>query len=192
MAYVKQGRNIIEKKGRDSMKIAVNGADGRMGRVFCAYCEKMGIETVGIDPRLKIKTLSEVVDDCDVVVDFSDSGAVKEVCDFVSERKIPAVIATTGFCDGDLCRIRKVAEKIPVFLSANLSRGAAFLLFAMKKAEKFFPTADIEIIETHHSGKTDSPSGTALRLATSRPDLKISVGRNGKVGAKKTRSEYIR
>ena len=143
------------------MEIILNGALGRMGRAFSAYCEKNGVPISG-KCDISAERLSDFRKSGDVLVDFSDRSAAEETAAFIVSKKIPAVLATTGYGDREKSFIKKAAESVPVFLSANLSLGAAFLLFTAKRAAEFFPDADIEIVEAHHSGKADSPSGTAL------------------------------
>ena len=143
------------------MEILVNGAAGRMGGTFIEYCEKNGISPVGKCDILT-ERLSTFCKKADVLVDFSEKAAAKEITDFIAAKKMPAVLAATGYGDNEISLIKKAAETVPVFLSANLSLGAAFLLLSVKHAAKFFNDADIEITETHHSRKKDSPSGTAL------------------------------
>ena len=159
------------------MEILINGAAGRMGGTFIEYCEKNRISVVG---KFDILTerLSTFCKKADVLVDFSEKTAVKEITDFITAKKMPAVLAATGYADNEISLIKKAAETVPVFLSANLSLGAAFLLLSAKRAAKFFPDADIEIIETHHSRKKDSPSGTALLcfgfIKSVRPEARLS------------------
>ena len=96
------------------------------------------------------------------------------------------MIATTGQTPEELDAIRAASERIPVFLSANMSIGVALLADLARKAASVFPEADIEIVECHHNQKLDVPSGTALLLARriqeARPESTLLVGRheNGK------------
>ena len=82
--------------------------------------------------------------------------------------------------------ISQASERIPVFLSYNMSIGVAVMAELVRQAAEAFPDADIEIVEMHHNQKVDVPSGTALLLADRikevRPEAEYVVGRheNGK------------
>lgn len=171
------------------MRVIVHGATGAMGRHMVRLAEE---GCLGSSLAAKVSpeggegvllTLGEVQAEADVVVDFSHHTAVCGLLDFCEARKLPVVIATTGFTEEELCRITAAAAKIPVFRTANLSMGVAVLCKLAKDAAKAFPDADIEIVETHHRRKLDAPSGTALMLADSlrgvRPDCEIVCGRAG-------------
>ena len=83
------------------------------------------------------------------------------------------------------------AKEIPVFYSGNMSLGIAVLCRLAKEAAKFFPDADIEIVEVHHTRKVDAPSGTALMLFNAikevRPQATANCGRAGE--GKRTKEE---
>src|SRR6185295_14735924 len=109
--------------------------------------------------------------------------------------KSPAVVCTTGFADGQRRTIQAAARKIPVLISPNMSVGVAALLKAVPELARLLGEAyDIEIVETHHRGKRDAPSGTAVSLAqrlasvTGRvwPD-DFKFGRKGETGARSPR-----
>ena len=171
------------------MKIAVNGACGRMGAELIKQIENSAHEFVcgadvradGADPRIE-KAFPQTVD-ADVIIDFSHHSCVAELLEYAVNRKIPAVIATTGHTEEEKALIYGAAKKIPVFYSANMSLGVAVLADFARRAAELFPDSEIEIIETHHDRKLDSPSGTALLLAERikevRPRAKFVCGRNG-------------
>ena len=119
----------------------------------------------------------------DVIIDFSNRAATRDVVSYAVRKKLPAVIATTGQTDGDMRLIRQAAREVPIFLSANMSTGVAFVAETVRRAAEAFPEADVEIIETHHAKKEDAPSGTALMLADAisavRRDLRAVFGRHG-------------
>jgi len=117
------------------------------------------------------------------LLDVSHHTMAAEIAEFISEHKIPAVIATTGHIESELSAIRIAAREVPIFQSGNTSIGAALLVDLAHKAAAVMENADIEIIETHHNTKLDAPSGTALMLANSirraRPELTAKHGRSG-------------
>lgn len=118
--------------------------------------------------------LSDVSEQADVIVDFSHHSLTKELVDEAVARKIPLVVATTGQSQEEKDYIEKAAEQIPIFFCGNMSLGVTLFVTLVAKVAEIFPYADIEIVETHHSGKADVPSGTALMIAEA-----ILKARNG-------------
>ncbi len=179
-----------------SMKIIIYGASGRMGQNVSALCEKnfCGAEAAAFvgrhyetdETKRQYSLIADFKGNADVVIDFSNHSATKELLDYCTERKLPVVIATTGHTAEEKELIAEAAKSIPVFLSANMSVGVAVLADLCKKAAAAFPAADIEIVEKHHNQKLDVPSGTALLIANAikevRPDAVLNIGRheNGK------------
>ena len=119
----------------------------------------------------------------DVIIDFSNRAATRDVVSYAARKKIPTVIGATGQTEGDLRLIRQAAREVPIFLSANMSTGVAFVAETVRRAAEAFPEADVEIIETHHAKKEDAPSGTALMLADAiasvRDGARLNLGRRG-------------
>ena len=183
------------KKREAPVRIIVNGIMGRMGKCLAGLVSSSGAHVLvcGADPRAEpgasgaVSKLSDYRGEADCIIDFSDHRAARQLCDYAVKRGIPLVVATTGHTPAEKEIIRAAAEKIPVFFSANMSLGAALTARLVRTAASFFPDADIEIVETHHSGKTDAPSGTALMLADEikrvRTDAFVTVGR--RAGARK-------
>ena len=174
------------------MNIIINGASGRMGRILTEVIEQGGAHAVAAKVDWSYAAgdgyskLTQYEGPADLVIDFSNHAATDDVTAYCVERGLPVVIGTTGQTEDELALIRAAAEKIPVFLSGNMSIGVALLADLAKKAASVFPKAEIEIIERHHDQKLDVPSGTALRLARriqeARPEATLLVGRheNGK------------
>jgi 4-hydroxy-tetrahydrodipicolinate reductase len=169
------------------MKIAVIGAAGRMGSEVLKLMEGADYEpAVRVDARGGEGVYTSL-NECDIVpdaiIDFSYHAAIPEVLDYAVKNSVPVVIATTGYTEEELALIDKAAETIPVFRSANMSLGANLLAELVRQTAARFENADIEIVETHHNMKMDSPSGTALMLADAvkevRPDAEYVCGRNG-------------
>ena len=111
------------------------------------------------------RTIADVKEDADVIVDFSNAKGTDALLDFALKRKLPLLIATTGQSAADKRRIARAAKNIPVFFCGNLSFGVALFCSLTAKVAEAFPYADVEIVETHNASKADSPSGTALMLA---------------------------
>lgn len=107
--------------------------------------------------------------DADVVIDFSNAGAVDELLAYCTEKKLPVVLCTTGLSEEQLKKVEESSEKSAILKSANMSMGINLLLKLLKDAAKVLAPAgyDIELVEKHHNQKLDAPSGTALALADS-------------------------
>ena len=153
------------------MKVIINGANGRMGRMLTACIENTeGFEIAArvsrsftLNPEADIyQTLEQFEGEADCVIDFSNHSETGSLLGYCVMRKLPVVIATTGQSAEELHQIETAVDDIPVFLSANMSLGVAVLADLAKRAAAMFPEADIEIIERHHNQKLDAPSGTAL------------------------------
>jgi len=175
------------------MKIVINGAGGRMGRVLRAMIDKgcRGMELAAmVDPFIQeegmLQSLQAFTGEADCVIDFSNHAGTQALLEYAVERNLPVVIATTGHTEQELAAVAAAARKIPVFRSGNMSLGIALLVELARQTARMFPDADIEIVESHHNQKLDVPSGTALMLAKAvqdaRPDSYLQVGRheNGK------------
>ena len=156
-------------------RIILTGACGKMGRVIQDVVSKRdncqivaGVDKFGDNSAsFPIYTsLSEVNEEADVVIDFSNPSLLDELLDFGKKTNTALVIATTGF---DECQKKKIADaskECPVFFTYNMSIGINLLANLAKKAVAVLGNDfDIEIIEQHHNQKIDAPSGTALMLA---------------------------
>lgn len=182
-------------------RVLLSGCGGRMGKVVDRICQdhpKMKI-CAGVDPTLPncsypvYADFSSVDEEIDVIIDFSFHTAIRPLLSFALERKIPVVIATTGFDPEELDLISNAENQIPIFRSANMSLGVNLICMLAKKAAQLLPDFDIEIIEKHHNQKVDSPSGTALMIAdeicSALPnEMTYLHGRSGICG-KRTRNE---
>lgn len=160
------------------INIIMHGCNGKMGQVISHIIEEdeqvrmaAGVDVYdGIQNSYPVfKTLAECDVDADVVIDFSNAGAVDELLDTCVERKLPVVLCTTGLSEEQLKKVEETSKKIPVLKSANMSLGINMLMDLLKKATEVLKPAgfDIEIVEKHHNQKLDAPSGTALALADS-------------------------
>ncbi|MDX6689701.1 MAG: 4-hydroxy-tetrahydrodipicolinate reductase [Solirubrobacteraceae bacterium] len=143
-----------------SIRVAVAGAAGRMGQAVVAAVEGADdLELTGrADPALDT-TLADVLDVADVVVDFTQPDtALQNALDCVAAG-VHVVIGTSGF-DVEPLRTARGAN---VFIAPNFAISAVLMMrFA---AEASHHMAKAEIIELHHDGKLDAPSGTAARTA---------------------------
>ena len=89
------------------------------------------------------------------------------ILEFAKRKYIPIVIATTGFSNEQLSIIEEYSKIIPIFRSGNMSYEINIMADIASKLATLLKDSDIEIVETHHRNKIDSPSGTALILADS-------------------------
>ena len=175
------------------MRAIVCGANGAMGKLICAGLGDAVIGKVSIDGENGVpRTFEELGPvSADVVIDFSPHTAIFDVLAYAKKIGSAAVIGTTGHTPEEKAAIFAAAEEIPVFYAGNVSLGIAVLCRLVKEAVKFFPDADIEIVEVHHTRKVDAPSGTAHMLFNAvkevRKDAVENCGRSGE--GKRTRNE---
>ena len=126
-----------------------------------------------------------------MVIDFSHHTAIGDVLAYCKAIGSAAVIGTTGHTAEEKQQIFDAAVEIPVFYAGNVSLGIAVLCRLVKQAVSFFPDADVEIVEIHHTRKVDAPSGTAHMLFNAvkevRSDAVENCGRSGE--GKRTKNE---
>lgn len=166
------------------IRILLHGANGRMGQAIVTMAaDSCNCDIVaGVDGRIETetpfpvyRTLEEVTQDYDVIIDFSTASAVEHLLSYAVARKKPVVVATTGLTDEQQNAIHTAAQTIPVFFSANMSLGINLLIDLVKRAASALGEGyDIEIIEKHHNQKLDAPSGTALSIANAISDVEPS------------------
>ncbi len=131
-------------------------------------------------------SLDDFTGEADCVVDFSNHSATEAVISYCVRRNLPVLIASTGQTDSEMSLIREAGEKIPVFISPNMSIGVALVADIAERVARLFGDCDIEMIEAHHNQKLDVPSGTALMLAkriqSAKENSSLNIGRheNGK------------
>ena len=175
------------------MKAVVCGANGAMGKLICGILGQEVAGKVSLDGENGVaKTFDELGKvEADVVIDFSHHSAVSDVLDYAKKIGCAVVVGTTGHTGEEKEQIFRAAEQIPVFYAGNMSLGVAVLCRLAKQAAAYFPEADIEIVETHHTRKVDAPSGTAKMLFNAihevRPNAVANCGRSGE--GKRTRDE---
>lgn len=167
------------------MRAVICGANGAMGKLIGGILGEEVVGRVSIDGENGVaKTFAELGKvDADTVIDFSHHTAIKDVLAYAKSIGAAAVIGTTGHTPEEKEAIYAAAKEIPVFFSGNMSLGIAVLCRLAREAVKFFPDADVEIVEIHHNRKVDAPSGTALMLFNAikeaRPNATANMGRAG-------------
>lgn len=140
------------------IRVAVSGAAGKMGQAVVAAVEGADdMELTGqADPALG-KSLEDVLEGADVVVDFTRPDTAIANARTIVESGTHCVIGTTG---ADFSELAGVGTG-NLFFAPNFAIGAVMLMELSKTAAKFMP--ECEIIELHHPAKLDAPSGTAKR-----------------------------
>jgi len=175
------------------MRAIVCGANGAMGKLICGILGEEVVGKVSIDGENGVpKTFAELGKvEADVLIDFSHHTATADVIAYAKENPMALVIGTTGHTPEEKSLIQEASETLPVFFSGNVSLGIAVLCRLAKQAASYFPDADIEIVEVHHTRKVDAPSGTAHMLFNAikevRPNAYENCGRAGE--GKRTRDE---
>jgi 4-hydroxy-tetrahydrodipicolinate reductase len=142
------------------INVAVSGAAGRMGETVCRAVE--GAEDMALvgraDPQLET-ALADVLGDADVVVDFSTPDSALANARACLEAGVHCVMGTSG---ADFSSLEGVGEG-NLFVAPNFAIGAVLMMKFAVEAAAHMP--ECEIVELHHDGKLDAPSGTAKRTA---------------------------
>lgn len=157
------------------IKLVINGYYGRMGETVANVAKNdSNIQLIGGIDKIQKEDEIEVVTDVekltnkpDVIIDFSIPEATFKVLEYAKQNKVPVVIATTGFTKEEENEIKEISKEVAIFRSSNMSVDINLMCKIVSEVAKKLTGTDIEIIETHHNRKIDSPSGTALMLADS-------------------------
>lgn len=161
------------------IKLGIAGVCGRMGRRIFELAsgsrdfeltlalEKKGTPVIGRElGKLKISSSLDGLFLVDVFVDFSAPEASEATLDYAARYKKPLVLGTTGLNDAQIKKAEEVSRVVPVVFSPNMSIGVNVLFQVLPDlAKRLGPDYNIEIVEAHHRGKKDAPSGTAKKFA---------------------------
>jgi len=151
------------------IRVAVSGAAGRMGQTVCeAVLGAEDMELVGRADPLLDTALADVLAEAEVVVDFSTPDTALENALACMKVGVHVVIGTTGFDPAPLAQAQleqraSAAARANVLIAPNFAIGALLMMRFAVEAARHMRKA--EIIELHHDGKLDAPSGTAARTA---------------------------
>lgn len=159
----RMGRNLIQA-AHQAEGVAVGAALARSGSSLLGTDagELAGIGKTGVTVT---DDLLKVVNDFDVLIDFTRPEGTLEYLAFCRQHQKAMVIGTTGFDDAGKAAIRAAAEEIGIVFAANFSVGVNLMLNLLQQAASVMGEyADIEIVEAHHRHKVDAPSGTALAM----------------------------
>jgi 4-hydroxy-tetrahydrodipicolinate reductase len=148
------------------LKICVSGSKGKMGSRI--------IELAKDDKELEVAAKFDIGEDaeeniknCDCLIEFTSPKATIEHLAICEKDKKAMVIGTTGLSDAEKEKIKAASEKIPVVFSPNMSVAVSLLFKLIADASKTLGSEyGIQILEAHHTGKKDAPSGTAKELAS--------------------------
>ena len=157
------------------IRVGVIGAAGRMGATVCAaVVADKNLELVaavdtastgstihGLQVAKELRALADAK--VEVAVDFTVAAASRVNLPWLAMHNIHAVVGTTGFTDHDLEDFKKMFSSSNCIVAPNFAIGAVLMMRFAEMAAPFFETA--EIVEIHHDGKADSPSGTAIATA---------------------------
>lgn len=165
---------------KDSTTLALSGAvEGKGHHALGADAGEMaGCGKIGVPIT---DDLASLLDQGEVVVDFSAPEATIKHLRTVAQHHRPMVIGTTGLSSSELDELKSLTRQVPCVFSPNMSVGVNLIYKVISEMAKTLgEDYDIEIIEAHHRLKKDAPSGTALKIAEV---LASAVNRDlGKVG----------
>ena len=158
------GKSLIKAIGQNEDFELVGGVAGQENKnIGKDLGEIAEVEKIGVPLSSNLYDLSQEIK---VLIDFSEAKFSLKAVEYSKNLHIPLVLATTGYEDEDLNIIRKASQFIPLLQASNTSLGIAFLKKIIDLTSDSFSYFDnLEILETHHQDKKDSPSGTALDLA---------------------------
>ncbi len=179
---------MSQQTEEQTINVGVIGAGGRMGRMLIeavqdnpqttlnAAIERQGSSLVGADAgevaaigRLEVKIVDDlkaVINDIDVLIDFSLPDATEQNMQICAANKVAMVIGTTGFNEQQEQVLKEASKQIAIVYAGNYSTGVNLSLKLLAMAAKAFGNdADVEVIEAHHKHKIDAPSGTAYMMA---------------------------
>jgi 4-hydroxy-tetrahydrodipicolinate reductase len=150
----------------EPIRVGVLGARGRMGQAVC--------RSVDAAPDLDLVAMIDIGDwlfgvadaDAQVLVDFTHPDVVMDNIRFAIDQGIHAVVGTTGLTEERLDTVREWLADVPgvgVLVAPNFAIGAVLSMRFAQIAAPYYPS--VEVIELHHPGKADAPSGTAIRTA---------------------------
>ena len=144
-----------------TIKVAVVGATGRMGKLALDIIQ--GAQDLSLHAALDSKSELSQALGADVIFEATNLEVSKSVVDFAIENNLKVLVATSGWTQAALSAIEAKVGSGAIVVVPNFSIGSTLASKFAAEAAKYFDS--IEIIETHHAGKLDSPSGTAIRTA---------------------------
>lgn len=180
-------RVLVEDKGATLVSAIERGSHSALGQdagVLAGLAEPLGIALTS--------SLEAALERAEVVIDFSLPDAAASLFHACAQRRVAAVVGTTGLDAPARIALDALCKVAPVVVAPNYSVGVNVLWALAAQAVRLLgPDYDIEIIETHHRHKVDAPSGTAVRLTEVVAQARgvdaaraVRPGRTGQVGAR--------
>lgn len=192
----------------EPVRLAVLGANGRMGRAVVRLAQAAGMKVVcavgaGDEGRdagelaglgaigTKVVTDASALSSsgAQVVIDFSAPSALAAAAPICAGAGIAIVSGTTGLDDATKRALDEASAKCAVLWEPNMSVGVHVLASLVEKATAALGSSfDVEVVEVHHRAKVDAPSGTAIRLGDvvkKASGGRYVHGREGRPGARK-------
>ncbi|WP_323675182.1 4-hydroxy-tetrahydrodipicolinate reductase [Halorubellus sp. PRR65] len=172
------------------MRVAVTGATGRTGGETLAAAVDRGCDVafatardppaspvagVDVDASEEFAALLDAHEPT-VVVDFTGPESCVEYVDACADAGVAFVTGTTGLTDDQQAAVEAASEEVPVLQAANFARGVQALLGLVGDAVAALPGYDVELVEAHHDGKRDAPSGTAEAMLDAVDDARETHG----------------
>lgn len=184
-------------------RVGIVGSTGRVGNLLIDSLlddKDLPLSAVHVFDELKrdfpshvlvTNSMKALLENCDVVIDFSAPEATQDLCEAALKNPTALVIATTGFTEHQQNLLKEASKEMPVLYASNMSAGIALLKQLVEQVARTLKDFDIEIVEQHHRHKVDAPSGTALTLgefAAKGRGLDLDAvrvsGRDGQIGAR--------
>lgn len=156
------------------MNVLVNGCNGKMGQEVAKQIKLTedidvlcGVDRADSgDNSFPVFTNIDDIDLIpDVIIDFSAPVSSFNILKFARKNNIPIVIATTGFTNEEMQEIKEISKVIPIFKSANMSYEINLMSKIVSEIAIKLRESDIEIVETHHNRKIDSPSRNSFTFS---------------------------
>jgi 4-hydroxy-tetrahydrodipicolinate reductase len=188
----RMGRMLLaEIAAAESCALSGGTASPASGYIGSDLGELAGIDRLGVAAGNAAGALLRV---SDVAIEFTNGAATAAHAAQAAELGTPLVIGTTGLSPTETAAVQDAAKRIPIVWAANTSLGINLLLGLVEQvAKRLGPDWDIEIMEMHHRGKVDAPSGTALALGRAAAvgrgvslEEMSQRGRDGITGARKS------
>jgi len=164
-----------------TIRVLVNGAQGKMGRLAVkTLSQQKEFTLVGATGRQDDLATEINTSRAQVVVDLTNADAVFKNAQTIINANAHPVIGTSGLLKKDVEDLQNQCKthKIGGLIVPNFSLGAVLLMKHAQEIVKYFP--QVEIIEMHHQGKLDSPSGTAIRTAEMLAQTRTLLGTKSK------------
>jgi 4-hydroxy-tetrahydrodipicolinate reductase len=173
------------------IRVGVLGAKGRMGSEVCRTVE--AAPDMELSGQVDVGDSRELLAGSDVVVDFTHPDAVIDNLMWCIDQDMIPIVGTSGFDEPRLAEVDGLlAEKhgSRALIVPNFSVGAVLMMRFAAQAARFFESA--EVIELHHAGKADAPSGTSSRTASMISEARQAAGLGAPPDATTTAAEGAR